>query len=34
MDPRFTETGIGYVVDARSESGVYWTQMFGVPRRN
>ena len=34
MDPRFTETGIGYAVDARSESGVYWTQMFGVPRRN
>ncbi len=32
MDPRFTETGIGYVVDSRSESGVYWTQMFGVPR--
>ena len=32
MDPRFTETGIGYVVDPRSESGVYWTQMFGVPR--
>jgi uncharacterized protein YkwD len=32
MDPRFTETGIGYVVDARSESGVYWTQMFAVPR--
>lgn len=32
MDPRFTETGIGYVVDAGSKSGVYWTQMFGVPR--
>ena len=32
MDPRFTETGIGYVVDPRSESGVYWTQMFAVPR--
>jgi uncharacterized protein YkwD len=32
MDPRFTETGIGYVVDARSKSGVYWTQMFAVPR--
>jgi uncharacterized protein YkwD len=32
MDARFTETGIGYVVDARSKSGVYWTQMFAVPR--
>lgn len=32
MDPRFTETGIGYVVDPRSRSGVYWTQMFAVPR--
>lgn len=32
MDPRFTETGIAYVVDADSESGVYWTQVFGTPR--
>ena len=32
MDPRFTETGIGCVVDPRSDSGVYWTQMFAVPR--
>jgi uncharacterized protein YkwD len=32
MDPRFTETGISYVVDAKSKSGVYWTQVFATPR--
>lgn len=32
MDPRFTELGLGYVFDPDSESGVYWTQVFAVPR--
>lgn len=32
MDPRFTEMGVAYVVDLKSKSVVYWTQMFGVPR--
>lgn len=32
MDPRFTELGVGFVFDPRSESGVYWTQVFAVPR--
>jgi uncharacterized protein YkwD len=33
MSPRFTEMGIAYVVDAKSASGVYWSQMFGAPRK-
>jgi uncharacterized protein YkwD len=33
MSPRFTEMGIGWVVDPRSESGVYWAQVFGT-RKN
>lgn len=32
MDPRFTDMGIAYTVDAKSESGVYWSQVFGKPR--
>lgn len=32
MSPRFTEMGIAYVVDAKSESGVYWSQVFATPR--
>jgi len=32
MNPRFTEMGIGFVVDARSESGVYWSQVFAAPK--
>ena len=31
MDPRFTELGVGFVFDADSDSGVYWTQVFAVP---
>jgi uncharacterized protein YkwD len=32
MSPKFTEMGIGYVVDAKSDSGVYWSQVFGARR--
>jgi len=32
MSGRFTEMGIGYTVDAKSESGVYWSQVFATPR--
>lgn len=34
MDPRFSEMGIGWTVDARSDSGTYWTQVFAAPRRS
>jgi uncharacterized protein YkwD len=30
MSPRFAEMGLGYVVDAKSASGVYWAQVFGA----
>jgi uncharacterized protein YkwD len=33
MDPRFTELGVGFVFDPRSKSGVYWTQVFAIPRK-
>ena len=32
MDPRFTEMGVAYIVDATSASGVYWAQVFATPR--
>jgi uncharacterized protein YkwD len=32
MNPRFTEMGIAYTVDAKSESGVYWAQVFATPK--
>lgn len=32
MNGRFTEMGVAYAVDKRSESGVYWAQEFGAPR--
>ena len=32
MDPAFTEMGVAFAVDPRSEMGVYWTQSFGTPR--
>src|SRR5690606_35612819 len=32
MSPRFTEMGAAYVYDAASETGIYWTQVFGTPR--
>ena len=32
MNPAFTEMGLAYGVDARSEMGVYWAQVFATPR--
>jgi len=32
MNPVFTELGVAFAVDAKSELGVYWTQEFGTPR--
>jgi uncharacterized protein YkwD len=32
MNPAFTEMGVAFAVDSRSEMGVYWTQTFGRPR--
>ncbi len=32
MSPRFTEMGIAWVVDPKSQSGVYWAQVFGARR--
>jgi uncharacterized protein YkwD len=32
MNPTFTEMGVAYATDARSELGVYWAQVFGTPR--
>ena len=31
MNPAFTEMGVAFAVDPRSEMGVYWTQTFGTP---
>ncbi len=32
MAPRFTQMGIAFAFDKRSEGGVYWAQTFGLPR--
>ncbi len=32
MNGRFTEMGVAYAVDKKSEMGVYWAQEFGTPR--
>jgi uncharacterized protein YkwD len=32
MDARFTEMAVAFVVDEKSKSVIYWTQMFGVRR--
>jgi uncharacterized protein YkwD len=32
MEPRFTQMGVAYAVNARTDAGVYWTQVFGRPR--
>ena len=32
MTPGFTELGIAFVVDRKSEAGIYWTQVFAAPR--
>ncbi len=30
MNPAFTEMGVAYAVDSRSDMGVYWSQAFGT----
>jgi uncharacterized protein YkwD len=32
MAPGFTDMGIAFVVDRKSEPGIYWTQVFAAPR--
>lgn len=32
MEPQFTQMGVAYAVDSSSEGGIYWAQVFGVPR--
>jgi uncharacterized protein YkwD len=32
MGAQYTEMGIAYVVDPKSEDGIYWAQVFGTPR--
>jgi len=32
MNPAFTEMGVAFAVNPKSEMGVYWTQAFGTPR--
>ncbi len=32
MNPAFTEMGVAFAVERRSELGVYWAQAFGTPR--
>jgi uncharacterized protein YkwD len=32
MTARFTEMGVAFAVNARTDSGVYWTQTFGTTR--
>lgn len=32
MNPRYTDMGIAYTVDPKSDSGVYWAQVFAAPR--
>lgn len=33
MDPAYAEMGIAFAYEARSEKGVYWSQVFGTPAR-
>jgi len=32
MDPRFTQMGAGFAIEPASKMGVYWTQVFALPR--
>ena len=32
MNPRYTEMGAGFSINPESKMGVYWTQVFGLPR--
>ena len=31
MNPQYHELGAAYAVDPKSDSGIYWTVMFGSP---
>ncbi|MDH1261853.1 CAP domain-containing protein [Pseudomonas sp. GD03944] len=31
MNPQFTELGAAYATDPKSDAGIYWTAMFGMP---
>ena len=33
MDPAYAEMGVAFAYEARSEKGVYWSQVFGTPAR-
>jgi len=33
MNARFTEMGVAYVIDPKSQSGVYWAQVFATPKQ-
>lgn len=32
MNPKFSEMGVAFVVNPASQMGIYWTQVFGLPR--
>lgn len=32
MNPNFTEMGAAYAVNPKSDTAIYWTQVFGTPR--
>src|SRR4051812_13729334 len=32
MTARFTQMSVAYAVNAASDNGIYWTQLFGTPR--
>jgi uncharacterized protein YkwD len=31
MSARFTQMSVAYAVNASSNGGIYWTQLFGTP---
>jgi uncharacterized protein YkwD len=33
MGPRFTQMGVAYYYDKKSNGGIYWTQVFGTPAK-
>jgi len=33
MEAAFTQMGAAYAVNKASDTGIYWTQVFGTPRR-
>jgi uncharacterized protein YkwD len=33
MDPRFAEMGVAFAVNPASKLGIYWTQVFALPRK-